>query len=234
MGLLSGRSGVRIAHQVAKAAGGERQQPLLKEKIMTAFVTVSLATLLALPGVSCAQESSASGGRFPVRAHKASDTTRAQDEQQPGGPGQSNSQTPRRLESVSWNPVKHELTWVVSRGQLTGSDYKPLATENYLINMDDATMTYNGETRRFSRQEADNVTVLMDLLSKYAVDSTVWWDQGHGQPVDGSSPAPATPTPAKRKKANVLHVSAPRRDQALERRIMAQLDRLQQAVFPAY
>jgi hypothetical protein len=200
---------------------------------MRGLVTVSLAALLALPAVSCAKDQSASGRRITVRARTASDQTRAQDEQQPGGTGQPATQMPRRLESVNWNPVKHELTWVVSRGQLAGSDYKPLTTDNYLINMEDATMTYNGETRRFSRQEADNVQVLMDLLSKYAVDSTVWWDQGQGQPVDGSNPEPATPAPAKRKKANVLHVSNQQRERALQSQILARLDRLQRIVFPA-
>jgi hypothetical protein len=200
---------------------------------MRGLVTVSLAALLAMPAVSCAKDQSASGRRITVRARTASEQTRAQDPQQPGDSGQAAPQMPRRLESINWNPVKHELTWVVSRGQLAGSDYKPLSTDNYLINMEDATMTYNGETRRFSKQEADNVQVLMDLLSKYAVDSTVWWDQGQGQPVDGSSPSPATPTPTKRKKANVLHVSNQQREQALQGQILAQLDRLQQTVFPA-
>lgn len=203
---------------------------------MTALVTVSLAALLALPAVSCAKEQPAARGRT-VRAQKASDTTvnRAQDQRQPGDSGQPGTQTPRRLESINWNPVKNELTWVVSKGDLTGGSYKPLASDNYLINMADATMTYNGETRRFSKQEAENVQVLMDLLSKYAVDSTVWWDQGQGEPLDGSSPSqdatPATPTPAKKKKANVLHVSNQHRAQTLQQ-LVAQLDHLQQNVFP--
>lgn len=200
---------------------------------MTALVTVSLAALLALPAVSCAKDQPAAQGRA-VRARRASDTRtqRAQD-QQPAGPAQPGTPNPRRLESINWNPVKNELTWVVSKGDLTGGNYKPLATDNYLINMSDATMTYNGETRRFSKQEAENVGVLMDLLSKYAVDSTVWWDQGQGEPVDGSSPAPgATPSPTrKQKKANVLHVTNERRAQRLQQ-LVAQLDRLQQSVFP--
>lgn len=90
---------------------------------------------------------------------------------------------PRRLESVTWNSVKRELTWVISKGerdQKTGA-YKPLTTDTYLINMDKATMTFNGETRGFSKQEAVNVTALLDIIAKYAIESTLWWDQGHGR-----------------------------------------------------
>lgn len=94
--------------------------------------------------------------------------------------------SPRRLESVTWNSVKHELTWVISQGERdreTGA-YKPLSTHTYLINIDKATMTFNGETRSFSKQEAVNVLALLDILSKYAIESTIWWDQGHGRRVD--------------------------------------------------
>lgn len=94
--------------------------------------------------------------------------------------------TPRRLESVTWNSVKHELTWVVSQGEKTGAAYKPTANENYQISMDEATMSFHGELRRFSREEAANVHTLMDLVAKYAVDSTVWWDDGQGEKLDGN------------------------------------------------
>ncbi|MGB9606067.1 MAG: hypothetical protein ACPL88_09350, partial [Bryobacteraceae bacterium] len=96
------------------------------------------------------------------------------------------SRAPRRLESVTWNSVKRELTWVISRGerdQKTGA-YKPLSTDTYLINMDKATMTFNGETRSFSKQEAINVSALLDIIAKYAIESTLWWDQGYGRRVD--------------------------------------------------
>jgi len=96
------------------------------------------------------------------------------------------TRSPRRLESVTWNSVKRELTWVISKGERdpkTGV-YKPLTTETYLINMDKATMTFNGETRSFSKQEAINVSALLDIIAKYAIESTLWWDQGHGRRVD--------------------------------------------------
>ncbi len=92
--------------------------------------------------------------------------------------------TPRRLESVAWSPSDHKLTWVISTGTKDAAGkYKPVKSQTYNINMSAATMTFNGEGRRFSRDEAKNVHVLMDLISKYAVESTIWWDQGQGTPV---------------------------------------------------
>ncbi len=124
------------------------------------FTHLAVLGLLAAPG--CAQE----------RQEKA--------------PEAKSARGPRRLESVTWNSVKRELTWVISRGerdQKTGA-YKPLSMDTYLINMDKATMTFNGETRGFSKQEAMNVTALLDIIAKYAIESTLWWDQGHGRRVN--------------------------------------------------
>ncbi len=117
------------------------------------------AALLALSALGCAQE------RTP--------------EAKP-------DRSPRRLESVTWNSVKHELTWVISKGERDrqSGTYKPLSTQTYLINMDKATMTFNGETRGFSKQEAVNVLALLDIVAKYAIESTLWWDQGHGRRMD--------------------------------------------------
>jgi hypothetical protein len=28
----------------------------------------------------------------------------------------------------------------------------------------------------------------MDVIAKYAADSTIWWEEGEGDPVDGSQP----------------------------------------------
>jgi hypothetical protein len=92
---------------------------------------------------------------------------------------------PRRLESVTWHPSEHKLTWVISTGVRDSSGkYKPAKSQTYHIDMSAATMTLNGEGRRFSRDEAKNVQMLMDLVSKYAVESTIWWDQGQGTPLD--------------------------------------------------
>ncbi len=124
---------------------------------------------------------------------------------------------PRRLESITWSPTDHKLTWVISSGSRdTSGKYKPLKSQTYNIDMSAATMNFNGEGRRFSRDEAKNVQVLMDLISKYAVESTLWWDQGQGVPLgkedkgdtEVSQPRqPARPrTPAQRP-AEIIKIS---------------------------
>jgi hypothetical protein len=90
----------------------------------------------------------------------------------------------RRLESVTWDSVKHTLIWDVSKGERKGNRYQPQSRDRYEINMDDATMTVNGESRRFSADEASDVRTLMDFISRYALESTVWWENGEGDPVD--------------------------------------------------
>ncbi|MEK7404926.1 MAG: hypothetical protein AAB225_07435 [Acidobacteriota bacterium] len=98
--------------------------------------------------------------------------------------------SPRRLESVSWNSNKHELTWVISKGEKKTEDgsYKPLGSNTYVINLSKATMTFNGESRGFSKQEAVNVHAILDVISRYTIESTIWWDQGHGQRPDKAKP----------------------------------------------
>ena len=49
------------------------------------------------------------------------------------------------------------------------------------MSIDSAVMKFNGEDRHFDPVEAKHVRALMDLLSVYAVESTVWWDQGKGE-----------------------------------------------------
>jgi hypothetical protein len=90
----------------------------------------------------------------------------------------------RRLESITWNPTNHKLTWTVSQGALEKGKFVEKTKYSYEINMDEATMKANGEGRRFSKSEAVSVHALMDLVSKYAAESTLWWDAGQGEPLD--------------------------------------------------
>ena len=156
---------------------------------MRSAVHLSLAALLALPAIGCAQEKRSAQNQ--ERAPSLVPTQ--QEEPEDASPS-------RRLESVTWNSVRHELTWVISNGdKANGSLYRAGASDNYQISLDEATMSFAGETRRFSKEEASNVHVLMDLIAKYAVDSTVWWEDGQGEPLNGHQPkeqrAPAKPSP---------------------------------------
>ena len=52
-----------------------------------------------------------------------------------------------------------------------------------------------------AKEEAENVLVVMGLLSKYAQDSTMWWEAGKGDPVD--SPREKVTVPPSRPLANM-------------------------------
>lgn len=97
----------------------------------------------------------------------------------------------RRIEAVTWNPVTDELTWVVSAGGSSSGVYKPETTLTYLIHLESATMVFNGESRRFSADEADHVRALVDVLGRYAAESSVWWEAGMGEKVNDANPGPA-------------------------------------------
>jgi hypothetical protein len=116
------------------------------------------------------------------------------------GDSQTNSAAVRRLEAVTWNPVTEELTWQVSVWNTGAGVDKPSAVEHYLIHLDAATMAVNGELRGFSQTEAKRVHVLMDMMSTYAVESTVWWDLGQGDPIDPKKAPAAKPGESPRSK----------------------------------
>lgn len=168
-----------------------------------------LAATLALLSLSCSQGNDpGTPGSSATRTNRTSTTWNHVDT----GKGTETTSL-RRLESITWDSVKHELTWDVSRGERQGETYQPQTTDRYEINMDKATMTVNGESRRFSEEEAANVRKLMDFVSRYALESTVWWENGEGEPVDGSgAPArPERPVPHKPQqggKAKAIHITA--------------------------
>jgi hypothetical protein len=91
----------------------------------------------------------------------------------------------RRLEAVTWNPVRSELTWMVTAWDFETSTREPAAKERYTMHLDAAVMEADGELRRFDTAEARRVRILMDVISTYAVESTVWWDSGVDASLDG-------------------------------------------------
>ena len=146
-----------------------------------------LPAVLSLLGLSCSQDANhQSGAKAGAASSRGTVTLWDQHD------NKMDNISARRLESVTWDSVKHQLTWDVSKGEKGGGAYQPLSKDRYEINMDSATMTVNGETRRFSEDEASNVRMLMDFVSRYALESTVWWESGEGDPVDGKN-MPARP-----------------------------------------
>ena len=85
-----------------------------------------------------------------------------------------------RLEGVSWDAIRCELSWVVSTGTVVGGEFRPAQKQTYRIDMDAALMQVGAERRGFDSREAENVHALMDLITRYAADSTVWWESGQG------------------------------------------------------
>jgi hypothetical protein len=93
----------------------------------------------------------------------------------------------RRLEKVTWDATKCELLWVISTGTSTGDQYTPSTEQTYRIDMDSAIMQVGGERRGFEMDEAKNVHLLMDLISRYATESTVWWERGEGERISDTT-----------------------------------------------
>jgi hypothetical protein len=132
-----------------------------------------LVTLVVFAGIACAQGSS--GGS-------------QQKAPEPGA--QESAKGPAmvcRLESVTWNPVRAEMTWLVSIWDAESDSDRPAALERYAIHLDAAVMEFNGEARAFDPAEAKHVRALMDMISRYSVQSTVWWDHGSGSEPDGQA-----------------------------------------------
>jgi len=93
----------------------------------------------------------------------------------------------RRLENLSWNPVTNKLIWTVSSGARNdkGEYQAEKDPQTFSIDLQQATMEYRGTKRKFSEAEAENVAVVMGLISKYAQESTMWWEAGKGEPLGG-------------------------------------------------
>jgi len=87
----------------------------------------------------------------------------------------------KRLDSVTWDLNTHKLAWVVQTGTQANGEFKPESSAKYEVSPDQAAMMFADETRGLSAEEADSLHHLLDILSLYCAESTVWWDQGGGQ-----------------------------------------------------
>jgi hypothetical protein len=119
----------------------------------------------------------------------------------------------RRLGSVTWDLDSHKLIWVVQKGTAHNGKFSPVAEDRYEITPDDAVMSYLDEKRAFTEDEATSLHHLLDVLSMYCAESTAWWDDGQGVPIDSSGkPAGPGKKPEKQDKSSKPHrVEAPER-----------------------
>src|SRR5690348_974444 len=76
----------------------------------------------------------------------------------------------KRLRSVNWDLTSHKLVWVVQTGTVADGEFKTTSSDTYEISPDKAVMTYAGEKRGFTAEEAVAVHKLLDTLSLYCAE----------------------------------------------------------------
>jgi hypothetical protein len=128
-----------------------------------------LAALIVLTGLGFAQQGGQADPKTPPE-----DRSRPPEDQ-------SGNKSPaailRRLEAVTWDPLESKLIWCVSVWDLGSDMSKPTGLERYTIHVNDGVIERDGVQRPFAVPGAD-LHALMDIISSYAMRSTVWW--GHG------------------------------------------------------
>src|SRR5215469_4820439 len=131
-----------------------------------------LAALIVLTCVGYAQQTGGAERKMPPQAQpKTDDHARADDQAKKSGP----AAAVRRLESVTWDPLQAQLTWVISVWDLDSDMSKPTALERYAIHVDKGLMESGGEQRPFEAPGSD-IHALMSIISTYAMRSTIWWE----------------------------------------------------------
>ena len=135
-------------------------------------------------------------------------------------------ETVKRLDSVTWDLNSHKLVWVVQTGTQVNGEFTPTSSSRYEVSPDEASMSAKDEKRGFTEEEAASLHHLLDVLSLYCAESTVWWEQGQGDSMEKAptqqktrtkvSPDPkpvkvkdqSTPPPAEKKPVRVPTNSA--------------------------
>ena len=107
-------------------------------------------------------------------------------------PQDTETENVKRLVSVTWDLAAHKLIWTVEKGNLVDGAFVKSSGVKYEVSPDDALMMFGDEKRSFGAEEAANLHLLLNVLSRYCVDSVVWWDRGPGGP---TSPQEQSPQP---------------------------------------
>ena len=97
----------------------------------------------------------------------------------------------KRITSVTWDLATRKLIFVVETGNLVAGAFVPSTSVKYQVSPDDAYMALGDEKRSFGEEEAANLHLLLGVLSRYCVESVVWWDLGDAAPT-APTPGPAT------------------------------------------
>lgn len=102
------------------------------------------------------------------------------------------AEKPRQLESVTIRIEPCRLVWTVSEGRREDGKYVPERLIDYAIDLHDATMVLDSaptDVRHFEEEEAAAVHRLVEALSQYAAESTVWYEMGKGKVKPKAAPA---------------------------------------------
>jgi hypothetical protein len=106
----------------------------------------------------------------------------------------------KRVSSIKWDTQTRKLEWTVQSGVERNGHFIPSSQEeHYEIAPEQAIMAFQGQQRGFTTQEADWLQQLLHILTVYCAESTVWWAEGQGIPLDkdgkplNNGKSPATP-----------------------------------------
>lgn len=105
----------------------------------------------------------------------------------------------KRLASVTWDAQTGKLSWVVQTSADGSTDFSTSSEERYEISPKDAVMSFQGETRGFTKEESTWLENMLHVLTGYCVASTIWWNHGEIlNPPDSQQPGapkPGAPKP---------------------------------------
>jgi hypothetical protein len=117
----------------------------------------------------------------------------------------------KRLDSVTWDLNTHKLVWVVQTGTQVGGEFIPSSSARYEVSPDEASMQFADEKRGFTAEEAASLHHLLDVLSLYCAESTVWWDQGKSDSLEQkTNTAPAAKPDGKPVRVNEPPAAKPK------------------------
>lgn len=95
------------------------------------------------------------------------------------------------LGDVIWDPSELALRWKAS---LTSEDNKNPNFKEYTIDFKKRSMGFGGEVRYFPSEEAVKMAAfLTGVLTKYTLESTLWWESGFGTKTPEEPAKPARP-----------------------------------------
>ena len=91
----------------------------------------------------------------------------------------------RKLMSIVYSVEEDKLCWNVMSSRMEGGVVIEKLEDQPCIDPKKATMEIAGDVREFSQEEARGLRKLLAILTLYALESQVWFDEGHGKPSDG-------------------------------------------------